>query len=832
MAFGTLTILHADGRREPLTVARPIVRIGRDRANDIVLSDSDVSGFHAEILADATGMQILDLGSANGTEVDGRRILDVPQALSHGSVIRIGGSQITVAIGGSSGPAVTRVIPGTREDALLEDLLARAPVAAPRKATEPLPVIAPPPPSLILTLRPAELVVEPGKSVSVALEIHNRGELPEQVRLTVEGIEWGAVLPDELTIAPGERAQATVYVSPPRAPEARAGEYSFQVVARPERLAEARFTAVGRLTITAYTEFRFELLDPRARTGWTRSSYTAQIRNSGNLALPFTLTGHDEAGAFRFRFHPEPLMVEPGEQRRSRVTARLGLRRLFGKPQTYAFKVVAAPGDDSAPAQEATARLVQRPPLPPWLLSLLAILLLIGLLAALLAFTLPPAVAAIRDAWPTAGPTRTPEPMAVTPSPGITLPPIETPLPTIESLYTPEPQVIVPTVVVNVQPAPPPPAPPQPAPPQPIVVPPVTVPVPVTPAPLPPDRVVEFAKLGGNDVSGRTPIRGDEFIGQEMTLCMYREIPLPAPPGPGPLPNDPSQTVEGLTLSVSDGPDPITAGELLNLTIGIENAVAGRSFFGLALTVRPPAGAVVEPPADGRCVVQPDGSVICTLTDLGGDSVEALALNLRPAQPGTATTELELAALVADSAEAPARPLVVRARAQTQVVAPPPPLADCGLPNAEIVRQSLELRNPQSFLLQVPPVIYPPPAGILQVPAHSLTSDSGPDQFAGDAIAAITFQRTIAEAAVTLYFPGPTGNFLALYGVDEQGKLIATFRTDRLSVPGLYQLRLAGVERPVRMLIIQSAPAEGPGPVAVSGGGIFITRVEVNYTAR
>lgn len=829
MVFGTLTILHADGRREPLTVTRPIVRIGRDRSNDIVLSDTDVSGFHAEILADSAGLQILDLGSANGTEVDGRRLLDVPQPLADGSLIRVGGSRIAVALGGGAGPAASRVVPTLRGDPLLEGLLGQEPASAPRRLTEPLPAAPPPPPaSLALGLRPADLTVEPGKSAAATVDLHNRGALPEQVRVSVEGIEWGVVLPDVLTLAPGERAQATLHISPPRSPEARAGVYGFQVVARPERLADSRFSTVGQLAVSAYSEFRFELLDPRARTGWTRGHYTARVRNNGNLALPFTLAGFDEAGAFSFHIRPEPLVVEPGEQRTSKVSARLGLRRLFGRPQTYAFTVTAAPGDDSAPAQQATARLVQRPPLPPLLLSLLAAVLLIGLALGLLALTLPPALAAVRTVWPTAGPTHTPTPTAVTPSPTATVTPTETPLPTIESLYTPEPQVIVPTVVVNVPPAPAP-APPAP---QPIIVPAVTVPVLVTPAPALPDRVVEFAKLGGNDVGGRTPIRGDEYVSQDMTLCMYREIALPAPPGPGPGPNDPPQSVEGLALSVSDGPDPITAGQPLNLSIGIENSVVGRSFFGVSLTVRPPAGSTVDPPADVRCAVQPDGSVVCTFPNLGDDNAEAVSLNLRPAQAGAATTEVELTALASDTADAPARPLTLRARAQTEVVAPPPPLADCGLPNVEIMRQSLAARSPQSFLLRVPPVIYPPPAGILLAPAHALTSDTGPDQFAGDAIAAITFQRSVVEVAVTLYFPGPEGNFLAVYGVDEQGKLIATARTDRLSVPGLYQLRLRGVERPIRMVIVQNAPAEGPGPVAVSGGGVLITKVEITSTPR
>ncbi|NJM06500.1 hypothetical protein HC891_10345 [Candidatus Gracilibacteria bacterium] len=79
----------------------------------------------------------------------------------------------------------------------------------------------------------------------------------------------------------------------------------------------------------------------------------------------------------RFRFRPEPLEVEPGETRASNLHVRLRVGRAFGQPKTYPLRITAQPGDDSAPAQSADARLVQRPPLPPWLLLLLAILTLL-----------------------------------------------------------------------------------------------------------------------------------------------------------------------------------------------------------------------------------------------------------------------------------------------------------------------------------------------------------------------------------------------------------------------------------------------------------------------
>lgn len=827
MSFGTLTIQHVDGRRETLSIDKPTVRIGRDRSNDVVLNDQDVSGVHAELLADPTGCQIIDLGSANGTEVDGQRILSqYPQPLSDGSAIRIGGARLVISLSAAQTQPKPAPVSGPASNLLLEDLLAQQPAGRARQETQPLPVAPPPPPALLaVAVRPNELRVDPGKSASAMVELVNRGTVEEQISLSVAGVpEWAAVLPPELTLPPGGRGEAQLLFNPPKTAESRAGAYSYELVARPTRVVDARFAAGGQLVVAPFTEFRFELLDPRAYTGWTGGRYQAQIRNSGNLAMPFTLTGYDEPNAFRFRFRPEPLLVGPGETRRSRIGARLRFHKLFGRPQTYAFTVAAAPGDDSAPAQQASARLVQRPPLPPALLQTLAVLLAAALLFGLLYLLVPPAWAAISPLFrprsselagastPTASPS---------PSPTIELPPTP-PLPTIEAVL-PTPLIIVPTVVIVQPPAAPAPQP------QPIIVQLPTVPAQTTPAPDPPDQSVAFAKLGGNDVGGRTPLRGDEFIGQQMAFCVYREIPLPAPPGPGPQPNDPPAVVEGLSLAVNDQPDPATTGAPINISVTIANSVAERRFYGLAATLRPPAGATLSAPSEPRCQPQADGTLLCNLADLGTDNSETLTVGLTATQPGPNGTQVDLTALVGDSADAPARALTLSARATTEFVAPPPPLADCGLPNVAALQESLGLRNPQSFLLQVPPVLYPPPAGILQLPVHALTADAGPEQFVGDALAAITFQRPVSEVTVTIYFPGPTGNFLKLYGVDEQGKLIGIFRTDQLLVPGLYQLTLRGVERPIRLAFVQNAPAEGPGPVAVSGGGVFITKVEIRY---
>jgi serine/threonine protein kinase len=65
------------------------VCVGRRRDNDIVLSDPEVSGHHARITITEGGFVLTDLGSSNGTWVNGKRIAE-PQLLHDGDIIRMG----------------------------------------------------------------------------------------------------------------------------------------------------------------------------------------------------------------------------------------------------------------------------------------------------------------------------------------------------------------------------------------------------------------------------------------------------------------------------------------------------------------------------------------------------------------------------------------------------------------------------------------------------------------------------------------------------------------------------------------------------------------------
>ncbi|MDQ6745278.1 MAG: DUF3662 and FHA domain-containing protein [Actinomycetota bacterium] len=84
-------LLLLDGRR--LVVGSAGVTIGRSRQSDIVLDDPNVSRQHAEIRPRGGSWVLTDLGSTNGSSVNGRRI-GGPEVLKPGDEVEIGTSVI------------------------------------------------------------------------------------------------------------------------------------------------------------------------------------------------------------------------------------------------------------------------------------------------------------------------------------------------------------------------------------------------------------------------------------------------------------------------------------------------------------------------------------------------------------------------------------------------------------------------------------------------------------------------------------------------------------------------------------------------------------------
>lgn len=98
-------VLDVNGARHPILKGRTV--IGRGSEADITLDDSGASRRHAEVQWDGSRARVRDLGSTNGTQLNGAAVKDA--VLEPDSVITIGRTRIVFRVlAQASAPAAAR----------------------------------------------------------------------------------------------------------------------------------------------------------------------------------------------------------------------------------------------------------------------------------------------------------------------------------------------------------------------------------------------------------------------------------------------------------------------------------------------------------------------------------------------------------------------------------------------------------------------------------------------------------------------------------------------------------------------------------------------------
>ncbi|MEU7558185.1 FtsK/SpoIIIE domain-containing protein [Streptomyces eurythermus] len=89
------------------------ITVGRSADADVPLDDPDVSRLHCAVTVGADGrVSVVDLGSTNGTSLDGTRVTDRPVRVPAGGLLRIGESALRVTASGGAGTRVRAVPDG------------------------------------------------------------------------------------------------------------------------------------------------------------------------------------------------------------------------------------------------------------------------------------------------------------------------------------------------------------------------------------------------------------------------------------------------------------------------------------------------------------------------------------------------------------------------------------------------------------------------------------------------------------------------------------------------------------------------------------------------
>ncbi len=123
------------------------IHIGRDAHNDIVIAEADISRRHARLTRQENGYVLEDLGSTNGTFVNGQR-LTAPHPLRPGDEVRLG-------------PKVVLVYEQVTDPNATVAVSAETLQAAPPAAAAPPSPSAPPPAAAAAPARPAPAAARP-----------------------------------------------------------------------------------------------------------------------------------------------------------------------------------------------------------------------------------------------------------------------------------------------------------------------------------------------------------------------------------------------------------------------------------------------------------------------------------------------------------------------------------------------------------------------------------------------------------------------------------------------------------------------------------------------
>src|SRR4051812_5982701 len=130
-----LRVLLPTGDAYDRELVQAETQIGKGPRNDLVIADPAVSSAHAVIRAEGEHYIVSDLGSRNGTFVNGQRLAQL-QRLEHGDVIGIGLSKLTFRRAGAGDTSTTLasdrtlVIQRAAPPPLTEESLANAVIAA------------------------------------------------------------------------------------------------------------------------------------------------------------------------------------------------------------------------------------------------------------------------------------------------------------------------------------------------------------------------------------------------------------------------------------------------------------------------------------------------------------------------------------------------------------------------------------------------------------------------------------------------------------------------------------------------------------------------------
>ena len=376
-----ILVLFEPGKAETLIeVGEKPLTIGRSRHNDITLKANGVSKRHATIRCTERGWVVADLGSTNGTQLNGRRLpAHKPFPWRLGQVVRIATYEFefrlnplaiqNAATTPKTDPSMPLVSTQTRPAALRRSDVVPAPVVA----TTPRLV-----PTIDIALPSSSKHISIGEYHTVQVEVTNQGPAAATITLVQDGLPltWVTMPYRHLQLDPGQTKALTVAFHPPATELSQPGRYEVELKAV-DADGKAWATVSTRLTVSETGRFHTQI-KPNSKQGNRRGQLL--IQNSVNSQAKFQLYVTDSDS--HLSLADSSSITLRGREKRVMDYALYHSRRpLIGRPQElpYALTIQGPAGQ-----QHHNATYMVEPVIPFWLLSIAAVLVMMLFVSGLL----------------------------------------------------------------------------------------------------------------------------------------------------------------------------------------------------------------------------------------------------------------------------------------------------------------------------------------------------------------------------------------------------------------------------------------------------------------
>ncbi|MCL4870113.1 MAG: protein kinase [Anaerolineae bacterium] len=352
----------AEPRTRPLD--KQSLTIGRSSENDLSLTGEGVSRHHARIERTSQGWQVIDMGSTNGTFLDGGKLLpNVPHLWEQGQVLRVGPFHLRWRSAAAPQPFHS---PATYNPTAVQPI--------PAGATQVLSSSG----QITIVLNPTEVELLPGERAIVQVDLLNQGMTVEHFRLNITDIpaDWLTIAQDTIQLMPGGRGSLTFTLHPPRSEAATAGPRPFRLRVVSTLNTNEAAAITGKLILKSYSDFYLDMRPTQLTDG---QKARLLIKNQGNAPAEFRVSGRDPGEAIRYQIHPDRLTIPPGERAVTELILNAKERPLLGASQLRPFTMTVRTASEQQ--KTVSGQLKVPPRLPAWVLPLLGFLVLLLCLA-------------------------------------------------------------------------------------------------------------------------------------------------------------------------------------------------------------------------------------------------------------------------------------------------------------------------------------------------------------------------------------------------------------------------------------------------------------------